>query len=63
MHGLRFALETEMKNEPELDDGLCELARLGLFDSVYFEASADPSVRGLDLDMQTFSAATRTTSG
>ena len=30
MHGLRFAFEMEMEDDPNRDDGLCELARLGL---------------------------------
>lgn len=52
LHGLRFAFEAELEENPNRDDGLCELARLGLLDSSYFESSADLLARGLDLDNQ-----------
>lgn len=52
LHGLRFALETELEDDPHRDDGLCELSRLGLLDSSYFETSADLLMRGVDLEDQ-----------
>lgn len=52
LNGLRFAFEDELEDNPNRDNGLCELARLGLLDSSYFESSADLLARGLDLDNQ-----------
>ena len=52
MHGLQFAFEKEMEDDPNRNDGLCELARLGLLNSTYFESSTELLARGLDLENQ-----------
>jgi hypothetical protein len=46
MHALRFTLEMAMEENSQ-GNYLCELARLGLFDSTYFETSEDLLARGL----------------
>jgi hypothetical protein len=54
LHGLRFALEAELEDSHNLNrnDGFCELLRLGLLDSSYFESPADLLARGIDLGTQ-----------
>ena len=49
MHRLRFALEMEIEHDLNNSNGLCELARLGLFNSAYFEPLDDLLARGLDI--------------
>jgi len=49
MQGLRFALEEEMNQDPQRSGGLCELARIGMMDSAYFEPLDDLLDRGAAL--------------
>ena len=49
MQGLRFALEEEMDQDPQRSGGLCELARIGMMESVYFDPSDDLLGRGVTL--------------
>ena len=38
------------KNDPSNDDGLCGIARLGLFSSAYFETPGARLARGIDFE-------------
>jgi len=48
MQSLRFALQMEMNQG---NGGLCELMRLGFFDSAYFESSDELLAWGLDMNI------------
>ena len=50
MQSLRFAFQREIDDNNRGNSGLCELARLGLFESAYFESSDDLLSQGLDIE-------------
>jgi hypothetical protein len=48
MQGIRFALEAAIEQDPNINTGLCALARLGLFNTEYFESVKGLRARGLE---------------